>query len=110
MSTSKGLAAEQKARAYLEKNDYQFIASNVKYRFAEIDLIMKKASIYVFIEVKYRQSKRYGGAIAAIHTQQQQRLKSAAQYYMQQHQIKSMARFDVIAIDQEHIQWIQDAF
>ena len=103
MSSNQGHLAEQQARAFLEQHDYQFIAANVRYRFAEIDLIMKKASIIIFIEVKYRRTRRFGGAISAVSPQQQRRLQRAADYYLQQHKLKAIARFDVIAIDDEQV-------
>tara|TARA_B100001094_G_scaffold333359_1_gene411062 strand:+ start:512 stop:844 length:333 start_codon:yes stop_codon:yes gene_type:complete len=110
MSTCVGHEAEQQARIFLEQHDYRFIAANVRYRFAEIDLIMKKASTIVFVEVKYRKRRNFGGAVAAIAPQQQRRLQRAANYYLQQNRIKTAARFDVIAIEDKQINWIKNAF
>ena len=110
MSSSLGQQAEQQARFFLEKHNYKFVAANVRYRFAEIDLIMKKASTIVFIEVKYRKTRDFGGALAAIRPQQQRRLQLAANYYLQQHRIKTAARFDVVAIEDTQINWIKNAF
>jgi putative endonuclease len=110
MSYQRGQAAEKLARRFLEKNDYLFVASNVKYKFAEIDLIMKAANTYVFVEVKYRSSMKFGGAASAVSYAQQKRLHSAANYYMQKHHIRSYARFDVIAIDGHQLNWIKNAF
>ena len=105
-----GDAAEKAARLLLEKNKYTFVAKNVRYRFGEIDLIMKNKEEYVFIEIKYRSSKYYGGAINAITWKQQQRLINAANHYMQLNNLDVAARFDFIGYDGDKAQWIKNAF
>ena len=105
-----GKEAETLARTYLEGHGLKFIAKNVKYRFGEIDLIMKSLHTFVFIEVKYRSSKLFGGALSAITEQQKKRLQLSALHYLQLNNIDAEARFDVIAIESKQIHWIKNAW
>jgi Holliday junction resolvase-like predicted endonuclease len=48
-----GRLAEQGAAAWLESKGYTLLASNFRYKHAEIDLIMTHAGLLIFIEVSY---------------------------------------------------------
>ena len=109
-TSDKGIEAERNARVFLEKKGYTFVDKNIKYRFGELDLIMYYKKSYVFVEIKYRSSEKYGGSTAAITHSQRQRLIKAANRYMQLKKINCPARFDFIGIDSEKIIWIQNAF
>lgn len=107
---TQGQRAEELARVYLEQRGLKLVERNVRYPFGEIDLIMMQGRQWVFIEVKYRQSKQFGGAIQAISQGKINRLRRAASHYIQKHNIDAQCRFDVIAIDASEINWITDAF
>jgi putative endonuclease len=106
----KGKAAEVAARLYLEHHGLKFVEQNVRYRFGEIDIIMRDGNDWVFIEVKYRTHSQYGGAVNALSLAQVRRLRKAASHYIQLNRIDAICRFDVIAADPSGIQWIRDAF
>ena len=106
----KGQAAEVAARQYLQLHGLKFVEQNVRYRFGEIDLVMRDGQGWVFIEVKYRSHNQYGGAVHALTAAQIQRLRKAANHYIQLNRIDAICRFDVIAADPTGIQWIRDAF
>ena len=111
---------EQVARDYLIRQGLVLIEENFHCRFGEIDLIMSDNETLVFIEVKYRKGQQYGGAIATISKNKQQKIAKTASIYLQQHQLNEYNtpyRFDVIAIDnqaneksQPHINWLTNAF
>ncbi len=107
---TQGQRGEDAALGYLEQQGLKLVERNVRYPFGEIDLIMKQGQIWVFIEVKYRQSKQFGGAIQAISPNKINRLRRAVSHYMQRNQLDVQCRFDVIAIDANEINWITDAF
>ncbi|MCL1147522.1 YraN family protein [Shewanella sp. 10N.261.52.F9] len=109
-TNNQGQIAEYKARQYLEQQGLSFVEQNVRYRFGEIDIIMKDGKDWVFVEVKYRSPSRYGGAVNALSTAQTQRIRKAASHYIQINRIDAICRFDVIAADPNGIQWIRDAF
>ena len=70
-----GELAEQQAREYLQQQGLIFVTANVRYKFGEIDLIMKQQQTLVFVEVKYRQSQAFGGAINALSAKQIHRIR-----------------------------------
>jgi putative endonuclease len=111
-SREQGDAAEEKARRYLEGLGLRTVARNVHSRFGEIDLIMQHGQTLVFVEVRYRRSSRFGGAVASIDTKKQRRLIATAQGYLQRHPHDGPCRFDVVAIGAppNGVEWLQNAF
>lgn len=107
---NQGYNAEQAAKQYLQQQGLIHIAANVRYKFGEIDLIMRDADYWVFIEVKYRSSNKFGGAIHALTQKQVHRIRKAAEHYLQLNGIDAPCRFDVIAIDPHNTKWICNAF
>ncbi|MFQ6371944.1 YraN family protein [Shewanella sp. YIC-542] len=107
---SSGKDAEQFARRYLEQQGLSFVEQNVRYPFGELDLVMKQHGTWVFVEVKYRTGRGFGGALQALTAAQQQRIRKAASCYLQQHDISDACRFDVIAIDGDQVNWLIAAF
>ncbi|MEZ9819062.1 YraN family protein [Shewanella sp. 10N.286.45.A1] len=106
----KGQAAEVAARQYLEQHGLKFVEQNVRYRFGEIDLVMRDGKDWVFIEVKYRTHTQFGGALNALSSAQTNRIRKAASHYIQLNNIDAICRFDVIAADPSGINWIRSAF
>ena len=106
----KGKAAEIAARQYLEQHGLKFVEQNVRYRFGEIDIIMRDGKDWVFIEVKYRTHTQYGGAVNALSVAQVQRLRKAASHYIQLNRIDAICRFDVIAVTPQKIEHLKNAF
>ena len=72
---------------------------------------MEDKNSLVFIEVRYRQSTKYGSALESVNRQKQMRIIHTAQHYLQQHPSKHSAyRFDVVALNPTDIDWVKDAF
>ena len=107
---NKGQHGELQARKYLEQQGLTFVEQNVRFPFGELDLVMRHQSFWVFVEVKFRSNPNFGGAVSAVSTKQIQRIRKAANHYLQRKRIQAPCRFDVIAIDGNHIQWIKGAF
>ncbi|WP_299798563.1 YraN family protein [uncultured Shewanella sp.] len=110
VSTEHGQTGERLALEYLTRQGLTFIEQNVRYRFGEIDLVMKDGKEWIFVEVKYRSKNQYGGALNALSSGQLKRLRRAAEHYMQINNIDASCRFDLIAIDAGQIQWLPNAF
>lgn len=110
----KGQYFEEVAEHYLKKQGLTPIARNYLCRYGEIDLIMKDTHTWVFVEVKYRKSQQFGGAINTLSHQKQQRLRRSIYQYMQDFTLHNVAlRVDFVAIqgDTPHtIQWIKNVF
>lgn len=109
----RGQLMEKLACEFLLNAGLVWIASNVRYRQGELDLIMRDRHSLVFVEVRYRKNDQFGGAAASITWRKQQRIVSAAACWLLS-QGKSLTttdcRFDVIAITGLQIDWFKNAF
>ena len=107
-----GAKKEQQAKDFLLKQGYQLIERNFPCRYGEIDLIMTEptTNTLVFVEVRYRKSQKFGGAAASVTLSKQNKIKKAALFYLSQRKIDCNIRFDVIAFEQEQLNWHQSAF
>lgn len=108
-----GDAWELKARRWLEGKGLRFVAANVRGRGGEIDLIMKDGQTIVFVEVRYRQSSRFGGAAASVTLAKQQKLLQTAHLWLARHNGSFGTvdcRFDVVAFTGNAIDWLKNAF
>ncbi|MBA6262502.1 YraN family protein [Colwellia sp. Bg11-12] len=112
-----GDITEKVAAKYLVEQGLIIQEKNFYSRMGEIDIIMKDGNTFVFIEVKYRASALFGGAISAISDQKQQKIRKTAAFYLQQcglNEYNTSCRFDVIAlqgnINNLDITWLKNAF
>ena len=108
-----GDAWELKARRWLEGKGLRFVAANVRGRGGEIDLIMKDGQTIVFVEVRYRQSSRFGGAAASVTLAKHQTLLQTAHLWLARHNGSFDTvdcRFDVVAFTGNAIDWLKNAF
>ncbi len=73
---------------------------------------MQDNNTYVFIEVRQRENAIFGSAAETVTAQKQQKVRLSAQLFLQQKQLfeKVAMRFDVVAITQGKIDWIEAAF
>ncbi len=102
---------------HLLRAGLQHIASNVRYRNGELDLVMldqgTTGKTLVFVEVRMRASAAFGGAAASVDRNKQRRLINAAEQYLQQHHARQppACRFDVVTLDGAgNLEWLRDAF
>jgi putative endonuclease len=105
-----GAQAEQAAAAYLVKRGLQLVEKNYRCRFGEIDLIMRAGVTLVFVEVRSRSSRAFGGAAASIDARKQRKLIAAAQHYLAQLGKPPPCRFDALLFEGSEIEWISNAF
>lgn len=109
----RGAYYERLACRYLASRGLEFIAANVSLRGGELDLIMRQRQTVVFVEVRYRRSATYGGAVASITATKRRRLLTAAQQWLARHNGSFDTvdcRFDVIAFTGGEIAWFANAF
>lgn len=114
MSQEKGFAAEKEARNYLVAQGLQWIASNYRCRWGEIDLIMCDQAYMIFVEVRARTNLAFGGALASVTYTKQQKLLKTASHYLLSNKLfnKYPSRFDVLSFEGKpaRIEWIKNAF
>ena len=111
----KGQQAEHKARCFLIDKGMKHVHSNYRCKCGEIDLIMADKECIVFVEVRFRGSQRYGGALASISQHKVARLRKTAQHFLQRFDPSGRrpCRFDLLvpeSIDEPEWTWIRNAF
>ena len=107
---AKGLAGEQCASEYLQKRGMVLLQRRYHSPYGEIDLIMQEGDTLVFVEVKTRTRGAKGDGLMAIHRGKQKRLIQTAMWYMGQHRVDSVMRFDAVEWTAEGIVHIPNAF
>ncbi len=102
-----GRAAETQAWHFLQARGCRLLARNWHCPFGEIDLIVEHAGHLVFVEVRYRKDRRFGGAGDSINTAKLHKLQRSAEYYLQQHPSRLPCRIDAVLLHaDEAVQWL----
>jgi putative endonuclease len=109
-TTESGRLAEDRALVYLQAQGLILIKRNFRSRRGEIDLIMRDADTLVFVEVRQRRSRQFGGAAASITAVKQARLWQCAQFFLQRYPSAPACRFDAVCIDGEALNWLRHIF
>lgn len=107
-SVSLGRDAEARALTFLLRQGLTLIEKNFRCRVGEIDLIMRDAHTLVFIEVRSRKDRRFGGAAASVGPVKQQRLWRSATFYLLRFRKLPVCRFDLVAIDGDDLRWMKN--
>lgn len=109
----KGDDKERLAEENLLAKGFTLIERNFLCKAGEIDLIMQDQEYLVFIEVRYRENKDFGGALGSITAGKQKKLRRAAEFYLLKNfgNTPPPCRFDVMAIEgQDEMLWVKNAF
>lgn len=112
-----GDAAEDRALAHLRQQGLRLecrhyrVALGPRRPGGEIDLVMRdRDGTLVFVEVRSRAGAAGGGAAASVSAAKRERLVRAARHYLLRLAVQPPCRFDVVAIDGGHLQWLRGAF
>jgi putative endonuclease len=109
-----GTKGEALAVAFLKDKGYKIERLNFNTPYGEIDIIAWDRDALAFIEVKTRQSDRYGSPVEAISPTKIKKISKAALMCLKEFKIQPPVRFDVVAItlkkDSHEIELIKDAF
>jgi putative endonuclease len=108
-----GEYGEERAVKLLSSRGFQIVERNYRYgKLGEIDIIAQKDSLVVFAEVKNRSSSYFGGPLYSITPSKKKKIAKVAQFFLAQNpQYNSkdfIHRFDLIAIEDDEIQWVED--
>lgn len=108
----KGTEQEQLAATYLEARGMKIAEQNFRCRQGEIDIVGYHNGYLVFVEVKYRKNTQKGSALEAVNKRKQQQICKVADYYRYTRKVSARTgiRYDVVAIQDEKIEWLQNAF
>jgi|WetSurMetagenome_2_1015567.scaffolds.fasta_scaffold149748_2 putative endonuclease len=94
-----GSMGEKLALRYLEGKGYDLIVQNYFIRGGEIDLIMQKNGILIFVEVKTRRNQNFGRAAEALTSAKKRKMLRAINNYLSRLGGFTHWRADLIAID-----------
>lgn len=112
-----GDAAETAALACLQRQGLVLVQRNYRVargphaRGGEVDLILRdRDGTLVFVEVRSRSSRAFGGAAASVSAAKRARIVYAARHFLMRLAVPRPCRFDVVAIDGAQVEWIRGAF
>jgi len=114
LGQTKGRIAEQETLTFLQTHGLRLIERNYRCRYGEIDLIMEDGRTIVFVEVRYRGSIQFGGALESVDRRKQAKLLASAAHFLREKRMDRPARFDVAALAPAKggltVKWVKDAF
>lgn len=93
-----GKEGEQQATDYLQGKGYEILVRNYRFKHAEIDLIVKKGSFIVFVEVKTRSYSFFGEPEAFVDSKKAATVIRAAENYTYENKYEGNIRFDIVSI------------
>lgn len=99
MSHELGAWGEEMAARRLAADGWTVVERNLTWGRREIDLVVRRDSLLVFVEVKTRSGSGYGGPQAAVGWKKRQEIQAVARAYLARHVREELdIRFDVVAI------------
>jgi putative endonuclease len=105
-----GRKAEDLAAAFLQAKGMTIIEKNFRAKVGEIDIVAKDGDEVIFVEVRARGSRDFGGAAASVDGSKRRKLIRAAQLWIQARGWDGACRFDVVAVDGGALEHLPAAF
>ncbi len=112
-----GQRAESLAASYLESLGYSVLARNWRRPEAELDLVVGKEGLCVFVEVRSRTGVERGHALETVDRRKRTQVRRAARLYIDEERpTAAVFRFDVVGVTFAHddsppeLVHIEDAF
>lgn len=100
---------EEKSCVILRKEGYNILERNYQNRYGEIDIIAEKNDEIVFVEVKYRKTKKFGYGYEAVDRKKLIKLFNLAQSYVQLKKYTAhKVRLDCMSYLDEELEWIKN--
>jgi putative endonuclease len=93
-----GRLGERRAAWFYRLRGYAIVARNVRSRGGEIDLIVRRGRMLVFVEVKTRQSLTAGAGYDAVDARKQLQLVTLASQWLAHHPHPGEMRYDVLSL------------
>lgn len=93
-----GQRGERRAVWFYRLRGYRIIARNVRLRGGEIDLVVRRRGLLVFVEVKARQSVAAGYGVDAVNRRKKLQLISLADQYLTRHPHRGEVRHDILSL------------
>jgi putative endonuclease len=94
----RGTEGENIAAEFLRNKGFEIVARNYRYKHAEIDLIVRKDSFIVFVEVKTRSYSFYGEPETFVDSRKAATILRAAEQYTYENKYEGNIRFDIVSV------------
>lgn len=103
-----GSQGEMLAVEHLRAQGIAIVATNYRVgKMGEIDIVARDGDTLVFVEVKLRRTTKYGTPEEAITPAKQRTIRRMAEYYLMMNKIDDTpCRFDVVAIETHHSEYV----
>jgi putative endonuclease len=110
-----GRAGEKAAAELLRQRGYDVVGTGFRARRGELDLICRRGSELVVVEVKTRSDHRFGTPVEAVGRRKRQALHSAAAEYRALAQWRGPIRYAIVGLTVKtdggfDVELIEDAF
>jgi len=106
-----GVAAEIAAAELLRAQGYRILEHRYRYHRHDVDLVARFGATVVFVEVRARSGSRFGTPAASVTARKRALLARSAASWLQKHGLPGdRARFDVVAVQGDRVEWLQGAF
>jgi putative endonuclease len=94
-----GVKSEQLAASYLLARGYQILERNYRVGHKEVDLVISRAGVVAFVEVKARSGQGYGHPLEAITWGKRREIAYVARTWIAAHgRAEYTYRFDAVAV------------
>jgi putative endonuclease len=94
-----GVLGERLAERHLRRHGYTILARNYRFGRREIDLIVRRADLVAFVEVKARAGAGYGHPLEAITARKRREVERVARFWLQRNGWPGLrCRFDAVGI------------
>jgi putative endonuclease len=107
-----GFTAERRAVRWYRLRGWKILGENVWVGGNELDLIVRRGRTVRFVEVKEKQSTRFGDPLEMITPEKQRRLRRAAEAWLgaRPELARLAVGFDVFAVRDGRVQRVSQAF
>jgi putative endonuclease len=108
---ARGRWGEERAARWYAAEGFTVLARNWRVRAGELDLVVSRDDLIVFVEVKSRANAAFGDPAAAVTPLKQRRLRMlAAQWLAENASRRLTVRFDVVCVLGNDVRVIEAAF
>ena len=93
-----GFHGEALAANFLVEKGFEVVAKNYRYKHAEIDLILKRDNLLVFVEVKTRKSSGFGEPESFVSSKKAAKIFEGAEQFIFDNNWNGNIRFDIVSV------------
>jgi putative endonuclease len=105
-----GRRGERRAAWFYRLRGFSIVGQNHRLRSGEIDLIVRRGKLLVFVEVKTRQSLTAGEGYESVDRAKQIQLVRLSDEYLAKHQHKGEVRYDIVSLYWTGIRFVLQHF